>query len=105
MTCAKCDFYQPKHSTKMQLLEANSNLTRMLEFIALGEKERKLVEQGIALNQSLLSRLEDEPTPDGPTPRELHGSQRRTLPILTKTIGLVEPERLPHEANVEAEET
>ena len=60
----------------MQLQEANGNLTRMLEFIALGEKERKLVEQGIALNQSLLSRLTDEPTP-----RELHGGERKSLPV------------------------
>jgi integrase len=92
MACAKCDFYQPKHSTKMQLLEANGNLTRMLEFITLGEEERKLVEQGIALNQSLLSRLENEPTPAGPTPRDLHSGKRKPLPILTETVGLVEQE-------------
>jgi hypothetical protein len=93
MTCAKCDFYQPKHATKMQLLEANGNLTRMLEFITLGEEERKLVEQGITLNQALLDRLADEPTPAGPTPRELQSGKRKPLPMLTGTVGLVQPER------------
>lgn len=80
----------------MQLLEANGNLTRMLELVALGEEERKLVEQGMALNQSLLSRLADEPTPAGPTPRELHGDKRKPLPVLTETVGLVEPKSVPN---------
>jgi hypothetical protein len=74
----------------MQLLEANGNLTRMLELVALGEEERKLIEQGMALNQFLLSRLADEPTPAGPTPREIHTGKRKALPLLTETIGLVD---------------
>ncbi|MBV9691665.1 MAG: site-specific integrase [Ktedonobacteraceae bacterium] len=104
MACAKCDFYQPKSSTKMQILEANGNLTRMLEFIALGEEERKLVEQGISLNQALLNRLADEPTPAGPTPRELHLNKRKVLPVLTETVGLVEPESIPHHEDGEEQE-
>ena len=63
----------------MQLLEANGNLIRMIELVALGEEERKLIEQGMALNQSLLSRLADEPTPAGPTPREIQRSPQRSL--------------------------
>ena len=90
MACAKCDFYQPKDSTKMQLLEANGNLMKMLEFVALGKEERTLVEQGIALNQTLLERLADEPTPAGPTPRELQQEKRKPLPVLTETVGLVQ---------------
>lgn len=77
----------------MQLLEANGNLTRMLELVTLGEEERKLIEQGVALNQSLLSRLADEPTPSGPTPREMQAEKRKPLPALTETVGLVKPER------------
>lgn len=101
MACAKCDFYEPKQSSKMQLLEANGNLTRMLELVALGEEERKLIEQGMALNQSLLSRLADEPTPAGPTPREIQKSPQRSLPVLTETVGLVKPERLPNRTELE----
>lgn len=92
MACAKCDFYEPKQSTRMQLLEANGNLTRMLEFVSLGEEERKLVEQGIGLNHALLERLADEPTPAGPTPRQLRVRKGKNLPILTNTVGLVQQE-------------
>ena len=74
----------------MQLLEANGNLMKMLEFVALGKEERTLVEQGIALNQTLLERLADEPTPAGPTPRELQQEKRKPLPVLTETVGLVQ---------------
>ncbi len=101
MACAKCDFYEPKQSSKMQLLEANGNLTRMLELVTIGEEERKLVEQGIVLNQSLLSRLADEPTPAGPTPRELHSGKRKPLPVLTETVGLVQQERVPNRTELE----
>jgi integrase len=94
MACAKCDCYEPKQSSRMQLLEANGNLTRMLEFVTLGDEERTLVEQGIALNQQLLARLADEPTPAGPTPRELQSGNRKLLPMLTETIGLVQQEDL-----------
>jgi len=104
MACAKCDFYQPKHSAKMQLLEANGNLTRMLELVALGEEERTLVEQGMALNQSLLSRLADEPTPAGPTPREIQAGKRKPLSVLTETVSLVKPERGPYQAELEEQE-
>ncbi|MBO0780856.1 MAG: hypothetical protein J2P37_18695 [Ktedonobacteraceae bacterium] len=77
----------------MQLLEANGNLTRMLELITLGEEERKLVEQGITLNQSLLDRLQDEPTPTGLTPRELELKRDGFLPALTETVGLIGQEK------------
>ena len=104
MACAKCDFYQPKSSTKMQILEANGNLTRMLEFVTLGKEERKLVEQGIALNQTLLSRLADEPTPAGPTPHELQSRKQKPLPVLTETVGLVQQEQLPKYSGSEEQE-
>jgi hypothetical protein len=88
----------------MQLLEANGNLTRMLELVTLGEEERKLIEQGMALNQSLLSRLVDEPTPAGPTPRELESNKRKSLPVLTETVELVTSERVPKRVELEESE-
>ncbi|GHO86058.1 hypothetical protein [Dictyobacter formicarum] len=88
----------------MQLLEANGNLTRMLELVTLGEEERKLIEQGMALNQTLLSRLADEPTPTGSTPRELESNKRKPLPILAETVELVTPERVPKLAELEVSE-
>ena len=85
-------------------MEANGNLTKMLEFIALGDEERKLVEQGITLNQTLLSHLADEPTPAGPTPRDLQSRKRKTLPVLTQTVELVESERIPSRSELEEQE-
>ena len=48
MACARCDFYIPKPSTAAQLLEANTNLTRMLVEIPLTDDERAAVEDDSA---------------------------------------------------------
>jgi len=71
MACAKCDFYTPKDSSKAQLIEAKTNLQRMLTAIPLTDDERAAVDDGQAALEKLLERLADMPTPAGPTPREL----------------------------------
>jgi hypothetical protein len=71
MGCARCDFYVPKDSSNAQLLEARSNLQRMLAQIPLTEDERAAVEDGSAAVERLLARLADTPTPAGRTPREM----------------------------------
>ena len=71
MACARCDFYVPKDSTKAQLLEAKSNLQRMLAEIRLTDDERAAVTEGATAVDNLLERLADVPTPAGPTPRQL----------------------------------
>jgi hypothetical protein len=71
MACARCDFYVPKASTRGQLLEAKSNLQRMLVEIPLTEVERAAVEDGGEAVTHLLDRLADVPTPAGGTPLEL----------------------------------
>lgn len=71
MACARCDFYVPKASTRSQLLEGKANLGRMLIEIPLTEAERAAVEDGHSATQQLLDRLDDVPTPAGPTPRRL----------------------------------
>lgn len=81
MACARCDFYLPKHSTRGQLLEANTSLQRMLVEIPLtdderveiplADDERAAVEDDQQAVERLLERLTDTPTPAGPTPREL----------------------------------
>ena len=67
-----------------QLLEGNANLVRMLEFVTLTEEERALVTEGVGLQQALLDRLADVPTPAGPTPRELAADTtgKKCLPVL-----------------------
>ena len=77
MACARCPFYRPKHPTAELLVEGQANLVQMLECVTLTEEERRLVEEGVALHQSLIEKLQDVPTPAGPTPRELGGAQDR----------------------------
>jgi hypothetical protein len=82
MACAKYVFYVPKDSSRAQLLEARTNLQRMLQEIPLRDEERAAVEDGLAAVEKLYEKLADMPTPAGPTPRELmHGGQRE-LPVV-----------------------
>jgi len=81
MACARCDFYVPKGSTKAQLVEAKTNLQRMLTAIPLTEDERAAVEDGTTALDHLLEQLADQPTPAGPTPRQFAQGQR-PLPML-----------------------
>jgi integrase len=82
MACARCDFYTPKQSSRALLLEAKTNLQRMLVSIPLTDDERAAVDDEQAVDQ-ILERLADVPTPAGPTPRQL-------LPLL-----VVSPINLP----------
>ena len=74
MACAKCAFYVPKESARAQMLEARSNLQLVLQSIPLTDEEKAAVEEGAELFDQLCKRLEDTPTPAGPTPRELGNS-------------------------------
>jgi integrase-like protein len=71
MACARCDFYLPKDSTQVQLLEAKANLQRRLIEIPLTDDERAAVEDGQAAVDRLLGHLADVATPAGPSPNEL----------------------------------
>ncbi|MDQ6671453.1 MAG: tyrosine-type recombinase/integrase [Chloroflexota bacterium] len=81
MACARCDFYLPKSTTTVQLLEARGNLQRMLAEIPLTDDERAAVEDGTAAVEHLLERLEDVPTPAGPTPRQLAERTTNFIPL------------------------
>jgi hypothetical protein len=80
MACAKCAFYIPKASSHAHVLEAKTNLQRMLQVIPLSEDERAAVEDGLTALSSLQQRLADTPTPAGLTPRQLHDSSSLILP-------------------------
>jgi hypothetical protein len=71
MACAKCSFYLPKESTAAALLEGKSNLLRMRQEIPLTDAEIAALDDGVSALESLLSRLENIPTPSGATPRQL----------------------------------
>lgn len=71
MACAHCDFYTPKDSAKAQLLEAKTNLQRVLASIPLTDDEQAAVDHDEAALDALLARLADVATPAGPTPRQI----------------------------------
>jgi len=71
MACAKCSFYLPKESTAAALLEGKSNLLRMRQEVPLTDAEMAGVDDGVSALESLLSRLENIPTPSGKTPLQI----------------------------------
>jgi site-specific recombinase XerD len=71
MACARCDFYQPKHSALAQLVEAKAGAQRMLVEIPLTDDEQAAVEGDQQAVERLIDLLADSPTPAGPTRREL----------------------------------
>jgi hypothetical protein len=81
MACAKCDFYLPKQSTAALLLEGKEHLLRLLQEIPLGEAEQAAVEDGLAAYENLLSKLEDVPTPAGPTRRQISPEFVQITPV------------------------
>jgi integrase len=82
MACAKCAFYCPKDSSQAQLLEAKSNLQRMLQEIPLTNEERAAVDDGLTAIEKLSQQLMDVPTPAGPTPRQLAEEKGLVIPLL-----------------------
>ena len=82
MGCARCGFYRPKNSAAALFLEGKKNLLRLQQDIPLTEAEANAVEDGVNAFEKLLTLHTDVPTPEGPTPRQLHSglvrSNRRT---------------------------
>ena len=72
MACPRCDFYQPKESSRGQLLEAKSSLLHLLQEVPLAEDERAAIDGDLAALDRLVARLVDQPTPSGQTPKELN---------------------------------
>lgn len=85
MACAKCDFYRPKGSSQAQLLEAKSNLQRMLQEIPLTDEECTAVEDGLDAIARLMEKLVDVPTPSGQTPRQLN-AEMGFVPLTEITV-------------------
>ncbi len=82
MACARCPYYRPKESLKEQLVEGQANLVRMLEFVSLTEEEKLLVTEGVEVHQALIEKLQDVPTPAGPTPRELEARRQEEMKVI-----------------------
>lgn len=71
MACARCDFYRPRESSLVQLLEAKTNILRLLQEIPLTDDEKAVIDGDLVAIDRLTARLADRPTPSGQTPTEL----------------------------------
>lgn len=64
LACARCSFYLPKDSSQAQMLEAQTNLRRMMQEIELTDEEVSAIEGDIAALDALLEQLARTGTPD-----------------------------------------
>jgi integrase len=78
MACARCDFYRPRESTLVQLLEAKTNILRFLQEIPLTDEERGVVDGDLIAIDRLTAKLADRPTPSGQTPSEIRCCSGKT---------------------------
>ena len=86
VACARCDFYTPKDSARVQLIEARTGLQKMTTAIPLTDDEQ--ADDGQAAIGHLLGKLADTPTPAGPTPRQLAApGTGRPLPVIAVRHG------------------
>lgn len=64
MACARCSFYLPKTSSKAQMLEASTNIRRMMQEIELTDEEIAATEGDVVALERLIATLETVTTPD-----------------------------------------
>src|SRR5262249_59143856 len=75
LACARCDYYEPKDSEEVLILEAEGNLVRLRQDLLLTEEEREAIDGDVAAFQRLRSRRWDTATPSGATPRQMEHGQ------------------------------
>jgi hypothetical protein len=80
MACARCDFYRPRDSSLVQLLEAKSNILRFIQQIPLTDEERGVVDGDLIAIDRLTAKLADRPTPSGQTPTEIRCCPQNLCP-------------------------
>ena len=80
MACARCDFYRPRDSSLVQLLEAKDNILRFLQEIPLTDEERSVVDGDLIAIDRLTGKLAKQPTPSGQTPTELRRCSEKSCP-------------------------
>jgi len=71
LACARCDFYRPRDSSLVQLLNAKENILRFVQQIPLSDEERDAVDGDLKAIDRLTEKLSDKKTPSGQTPAEL----------------------------------
>jgi integrase len=71
LACARCDYYEPKDSQEVLVLEAEGNLVRLRQDLLLTDEEREAIDGDVLTFQKLRAEWWDTATPAGPSPREL----------------------------------
>jgi len=71
MACAGCDFNVPKVSARGRALEHKEGVRRYLETVPLTDEEKAIAEGDLEKLNSLIQKLDDVPTLDGRTPRQI----------------------------------
>jgi hypothetical protein len=71
MACAGCDFNVPKVSARGRALEHKEGVRRYLETVPLTDEEKAIAEGDLEKLNSLIKKLDDVPTLDGRTPRQI----------------------------------
>jgi hypothetical protein len=72
LACARCDYYEPKDSQDVLILEAEGNLVRLRQDLLLTDDEQGAIDGDVMTFQKLRARHWNTPTPSGPSPRELN---------------------------------
>lgn len=71
LACARCDYYEPKDSEEVLILEAEGNLVRLRQDLLLTDEEREAIDGDVVTFQKLRVKRWNMATPAGPSPREL----------------------------------
>ena len=71
LACARCDYYEPKDSQEVLILEAEGSLVRLRQDLLLTDEERDAIDGDVVAFQKLRSRHLGTATPAGPSPRDL----------------------------------
>ena len=75
LACARCDYYEPKGSQDVLILEAEGSLVRLRHDLLLTDEEQEAIDGDVITFQKLRAKHWNTATPAGPTPNDLeHGS-------------------------------
>jgi hypothetical protein len=76
LACARCDYYEPKDSEQVLILEGEGNLVRLRQDLLLTDEDRDAVDGDLITLARLRARHWDTATPAGPSPHQLGDQQR-----------------------------
>jgi hypothetical protein len=96
LACARCDYYEPKDSQDVLILEAEGSLVRLRHDLLLTDEEQEAIDGDVITIQKLRAKRWNTATPAGPTPNDLEqgsGPQRGSAAHLVheQASGCIDP--------------